>query len=55
MVTVTFMGWAGLKNGELLRAAEDAGVEVLLTGSQSSPCRPIQLPIIRKNLPKMNR
>jgi len=25
------MGWAGLKNGELLRAAEDSGIEVLLT------------------------
>ena len=35
VVTVTFMGWAGLRNGELLRAAEDAGVEVLLTGDQT--------------------
>ncbi len=25
-------GWAGLKNGELLQAAEDKGMEVLLTG-----------------------
>jgi hypothetical protein len=25
------MGWDGLKNGALLRVAEDAGIEVLLT------------------------
>jgi hypothetical protein len=35
VVTVTHMGWAGLKNGELLRAAEDNGIDVLLTGDQS--------------------
>jgi hypothetical protein len=33
--TVSFLGWAGLKNGELLRAAEDNGMEVLPTGHQS--------------------
>lgn len=33
--TVTYMGWTGLKNGELLRAAEDNGIDVLLTGDQS--------------------
>jgi hypothetical protein len=32
VVTVAFMGWAGLKNGELLRTAEEDGVDVLLTG-----------------------
>jgi putative NIF3 family GTP cyclohydrolase 1 type 2 len=32
VVTVAFMGWAGLKNGELLQAAEEQGIQVLLTG-----------------------
>jgi alkanesulfonate monooxygenase SsuD/methylene tetrahydromethanopterin reductase-like flavin-dependent oxidoreductase (luciferase family) len=35
VATVHYMGWAGLKNGELLRTAEDAGFDVLLTGDQS--------------------
>jgi hypothetical protein len=30
--TVACKGWAGLKNGERLRAAEDNGIDVLLTG-----------------------
>jgi predicted nuclease of predicted toxin-antitoxin system len=64
VVTVSFMGWAGLKNGELLQAAEDSGIDVLITGdrtlSQEQNLRgrkiaivvlsAIQLPIIRKNL-----
>jgi hypothetical protein len=29
--TVAYVGWAGLKNGALLRAAEDAGFEVFVT------------------------
>jgi hypothetical protein len=29
------MGWGDLKNGELLRTAEESGVEVLVTGDQS--------------------
>jgi hypothetical protein len=29
------MGWADLKNGELLRTAEEAGVEVFVTADQS--------------------
>ena len=33
--TVSYKGWAGLKNGELLRAAEDDGIEVFLTGDQT--------------------
>ena len=33
--TVAYMGWGGLKNGELLKAAEDAGFDVLVTGDQS--------------------
>ena len=67
VVTVTFMGWAGLKNGELLRTAEDDGIEVLLTGDQTLnheqsltgrrlaivALSAIQLPIIKKHLPKI--
>jgi hypothetical protein len=29
------MGWAGLKNGELIAAAEQNGIDVLLTGDRS--------------------
>jgi hypothetical protein len=61
------MGWAGLKNGELLRIAEDNGIEVLLTGDQTLTYEQnltgrrlaivalsaIQLPIIKNNLPKI--
>lgn len=35
--TVAYMGWGGLKNGELLEAAETAGFDVLVTGDQSMP------------------
>ena len=65
VVTTAFMGWSGLENGELLRAAEQAGIEVLLTGDQTLNLeqnfvgRPlgivalsaIQLPIIKGKLP----
>ena len=67
VVTVNFMGWTGLKNGELLRKAEDTGIEVLLTGDQTLnyeqsltgrrlaivALSAIQLPIIKKHLPKI--
>lgn len=67
VVTVAYMGWAGLQNGELLRAAEDNGIEVLLTGDgtlhyeQNLAGRhlafvalsAIQLPIIRQHLPRI--
>ena len=33
--TVDYKGWAGLKNGELLRTAENDGIEVFLTGDQT--------------------
>jgi len=33
--TVRYKGWAGLKNGELLRTAEADGIEVFLTGDQN--------------------
>ena len=29
--TVAYQGWAGLSNGELLRAVEEAGFEVMIT------------------------
>lgn len=35
--TVAYMGWGGLKNGELLEAAKQAGIDVLVTGDQSMP------------------
>ena len=64
VVSVTYMGWPGLKNGELIRAAQDNGFEVLLTGDQTLvfeqnltgrrlaivALSAIQLPIIRKHL-----
>ena len=33
--TVRYKGWAGLKNGELLEAAEYDGFEVFITGDQT--------------------
>lgn len=33
--TVSYRGWAGLKNGELLRTAEENGIEVFLTGDKT--------------------
>ena len=33
--TVGYRGWAGLKNGELLRIAEESGIEVFLTGDRT--------------------
>lgn len=67
VVTVAYMGWAGLKNGELLRTAEESGMDVFLTGDgtlgyeQNLAGRrlavvaltAIQLPIIRDHLPKI--
>jgi hypothetical protein len=67
VLTVAYMGWAGLKNGELLRTAEESGIDVLLTGDgtlnyeQNLEGRrlavvalsAIQLPIIREHLPKI--
>ena len=67
VVTAAFMGWAGLKNGELLRAAEDHGIEVLITGDQTLSYEQnlsgrrlaivalsaIQLPIIKNHVPQI--
>jgi len=33
--TTSYMGWDGLKNGNLIRAAEERGFDVLLTGDQT--------------------
>ena len=33
--TAAWMGWAGLKNGQLLNAAEAAGMDVLVTGDRT--------------------
>ena len=33
--TASYMGWDGLKNGNLIQTAENDGFEVLLTGDQS--------------------
>ncbi len=33
--TVSYLGWAGLKNGDLLAAAENARFDVLVTGDLS--------------------
>jgi hypothetical protein len=35
--TVGYKGWAGLKNGELLRTAEENGIQVFLTGDRTLP------------------
>jgi hypothetical protein len=34
VVTVAFQGWSGLKNGELLATAEEAGFELFITADQ---------------------
>jgi hypothetical protein len=33
--TVAYRGWTGLKNGTLLRTAEEGGIEVFVTGDQT--------------------
>jgi hypothetical protein len=35
VVTVSSMGWSGLKNGELLRTAEENGIQVFVTGDRT--------------------
>jgi electron transfer flavoprotein alpha/beta subunit len=67
VVPVTYMGWTGLQNGALLRAAEESGMDVLLTGDQTLNYEQsltgrrlaivalsvIQLPIIKESLAKI--
>lgn len=33
--TVAYLGWDGMKNGALLREAEDEGFELLITGDKN--------------------
>ncbi len=35
VVTVKYMGWGGLKNGTLITAAEDEGIDVFVTGDRN--------------------
>jgi predicted nuclease of predicted toxin-antitoxin system len=35
IVTASYMGWGGLRNGELLRTAEESGLDVFVTGDKS--------------------
>ncbi len=35
IVTASYMGWSDLQNGELLRRAEDSGIDVFVTGDRS--------------------
>lgn len=67
VVTVSYMGWAGIQNGALLRAAEESGIDVLLTGDQTLRYEQnltgrrlaivalsvIRLPILKENLPRI--
>ena len=34
VVTTAFRGWSGLKNGDLIDVAENAGIELLITADQ---------------------
>jgi len=65
VATVSNMGWAGLKDGELLEKAEDNGIEVFITGDRTLPYEQsissrriailvlssIELPVLRGHLP----
>lgn len=69
VVTAAYIGWAGFRNGELLRVAEGGGIEVPLTGDQTLgyeqnlagrrlaivALSAIQLPIIKNYLPAIIR
>ena len=35
IVTASYMGWRNLKNGDLLRVAEEIGFQVFVTGDQT--------------------
>ena len=35
VVTVRFLGWLGVHNGELVKRAEEHGIEVMVTGDQN--------------------
>lgn len=69
VVTVDYLGWNGLKNGQLSRQAEDSGIDVVVTGDrtlhqeQSLKGRRIAVivlsaqkwPIIKDHLPLIER
>jgi len=46
--TVRYLGWAGLKNGELLLAAEQSGIDVFVITLSAT-----NWPIIRNHLTKI--
>lgn len=35
--TVAYLGWDGMKNGELLKAADNAGFDLLITSDKGFP------------------
>lgn len=35
IVTTSFLGWSHLKNGELLRMAEETGIDIFVTGDRT--------------------
>ncbi|MCU1257198.1 MAG: hypothetical protein JWO80_83 [Bryobacterales bacterium] len=37
VITVAYLNWIGMKNGELLKAVEEAGFDVLITSEQGIP------------------
>jgi len=67
VVTVSYKGWSGFKNGELLRIAEESGIQVFVTGDRTLTYEQnlagrrlaiivlssIELPILRKHLPSI--
>jgi hypothetical protein len=67
VVTVNYMGWMGLKNGELLRVSEEYGIQVFVTGDRTLTYEQnltgrqlaivvlssIESPILRKHLPSI--
>ena len=67
VTTVTYMKWAGIQNGALLRAAELSGFDVLVTWDQTLAYEQnligkrlavvaltaIQLPLIKEHLPEI--
>jgi hypothetical protein len=67
VATVRYLGWMGLRNGELLRAAEENGFQVFVTGDQTLTFEQnlegrqlaiivlssIELPLLTKHLPSI--
>ena len=53
--TVQQRGWAGLKNGELLRVAADAGFEVLVTADRNLQFQQNLSPVATRHHPCLSR